>query len=95
MIGGKFILRYKYISSHYYGLCFRGIARNGLRKGFLGQKLPKEGVFSVRKHCGHVREHRFVRVFTKITKKLWADGVGSDPHIPPLATPLSKIDLKM
>ena len=69
VIDGRVILRYKYISSHYYGLCFRGIARNGLRKGFSGQKLPKEGVFWVRKHCGYTPECSFLRVLVKITIK--------------------------
>ena len=67
----------------------RGVARNGLRRGFWGQKLPREGVLRALKRCGYVPECRFFRVLLKMTKIFGPMGWGgSDPHIPPLATPL-------
>ena len=67
----------------------RGVARNGLRRGFWGQKLSKEGVLRVRKHCGYVPERRFVCIKVKITKKLGQWGGRFWPPYPhPLATPL-------
>ena len=87
VIDGRVILRYKYISSHYYGLCFRGIARNGLRKGFSGQKLPKEGALSVQKRCEYAPERRFVRVLVKMTKKFGPMGGVLTPISPLGYTP--------
>ena len=61
----------------------RGVARNGLRRGFWGQKLPKEGVLKVRKRCGYTPERRFIRVLLKMTKKFGPMG-GFWPPYPPL-----------
>ena len=66
----------------------RGIAKNGPRRGFWGQKLPKEGVLRVRKRCGHAPERRFVGFLVKVTKKFGPMGGVLTPISPPLATPL-------
>ena len=68
----------------------RGVARKDPRRGFWGQKLPKDGILRVRKLCGYAPERRFVRVLVEMTKKFGPmGGEGFWPlYPPPLATPL-------
>ena len=75
----------------------QGRSQKWPKEGVLRPEIAKGGILRMRKLCGYALEHRFVMSFGKNSQKIWANGGegASDPHIPPLATPLVSTHLAL